>query len=118
MNILIADENSAVRYGVAVLLEELPQARILGEAANFRDLHSLMRAGCPDLLLLSWELPGLNGANLLQAVRLICPRATIVVLSSQSEAAEQARAGGADAFVSKAEPPEQLWAVIKNYSSR
>ena len=116
MNILIADENNSVRYGLAVLLEELPQIRILGEAANFRELISLMMSDCPDLLLLSWELPDQRGANLLNAVRLICPQVYIVVLSSQLDAVEQAFEWGADEFVSKTEPPERLLAVIDRYT--
>lgn len=117
MNILIADENNAVRYGLTVLLEELPQIRILGEAANFRELISLMMSECPEMLLLSWELPDQCGANLLNAVRLICPNAYIIVLSSQLDVAEQACKWGAHEFISKTKPPEKLLEVIGQFLS-
>jgi len=117
MNVLIADENNSVRYGLAVLLEELPQSRILGEAATFKDLLRLMMTTCPDMLLLSWDLPDQSGASLLSSVRLVCPDAYIVVLSSQLEAAEHACELGADEFISKTEPPERLLEVIRRFLS-
>jgi DNA-binding NarL/FixJ family response regulator len=117
MKILIADENSAVRYGLAALLEEQNNVRIVGEAANFKDLLRQVLEGCPDLILLSWELPGKNGESLMVSVRLICPQVLIVVMSSRSGVAERALELGADDFISKAEPPERLLDVIHRYLS-
>ncbi|HBX71224.1 MAG TPA: hypothetical protein DEH25_18070 [Chloroflexi bacterium] len=118
MKILIADDKDSVRYGLAAFLEEQTQVEIVGEAVNFKDLLHLMLIGCPEMILLSWNLPGQRGKNLLNSVRLICPEAYIVVMSSQIETAEEALSWGADNFISKAEPPERLLEVIHQAMSR
>ncbi len=117
MKILIADENNAVRYGLAALLEEQNNVRIVGEAATFRDLLLQILEDCPDLILLSWELPGHNDESLMMSMRLICPQVIIVVMSSHPGTAELALELGADDFISKTEPPERLLEIIHCYCS-
>ena len=115
MKVLIADSNSAIRYGLTVLIEEQEDIEIIGEAVDFNELIQRILERCPDLILLSWELLGLGGKNLMQTVRLICPDVHVVVMSSQTKAADLALSAGADNFISKAEPPERLLAVIRGY---
>ena len=115
MDILIADKRKDVRYGLAALLEEQYQIKITGEAENFKELiQSLIRA-CPDVIFLSWELPGQKGDTLLKSIRLLCPESLIIVMSSKMEAESLALALGADHFISKAEPPASLYEVMKTY---
>ena len=118
MKVLIADNVDAVRYGLAAFLDEQMQVEVAGEAASFEELVKLLLSGCPDMLLMSWELPGQRGETLLISVRLICPETYIVVLSSQVEAASRALELGADYFISKAEPPERLLELIRIVSQR
>ena len=116
MKVLIADNVDAVRYGLAAFLEEQMQVEVMGEATNFEELVKLLLLGCPDMLLMSWELPGQNGETLLNSVRLICPETYIVVLSSQVEVASRALELGADNFISKAEPPQRLLEMVRKIS--
>lgn len=118
MNVLIADENTSVRYGLLVLLEELPQVNIVGEAASFEDMIRLILMDCPDMILLSWELPRQGDEALIKSLRLMCPKVTLIVMSSQLKTADRARELGADDFISKAEPAEKLLEVIKQYLSK
>ncbi len=67
---------------------------------------------CPDLLLLDWELPGMNGRDLLLQVRALCPHVKVIALSVTPEAREEALAAGADGFVSKGDPPDCLLMAI------
>jgi DNA-binding NarL/FixJ family response regulator len=112
MRIVLADNRSRVRFALGALLEEQPWLRIVGEAASGRNLLVQVRAACPDLVLLSWELPGLAEMDLLPALRRSCPELRVIVLSAQPEAQQTALAAGADAFVSKVAPPEQLLVAI------
>ena len=50
--------------------------------------------------------------DLLPALRQACPALSVIVLSGRPEAEDAALAAGADAFISKADPPEQLLAAI------
>ena len=56
----------------------------------------------------------LAAEDLLMALRAACPALAVIVLSGQPEAEGSALAAGADAFVSKADPPEQVLAAIRS----
>jgi DNA-binding NarL/FixJ family response regulator len=109
---LLADDQPKVRFALRVLLERRSGFEVVGEAVDADDVLAKVRTTGPDLILLEWELPGPVGADLLSALRGICPGLFIVALSGRPEARRAALAAGADAFVSKAEPPERLLATI------
>jgi DNA-binding NarL/FixJ family response regulator len=112
MRILLADGESNVRYGLRVLLEERPEFEVVGEAADAEDLLAQIETACPDLVLLSWGLPGLAGADLLPILRGVCDDVYVIVLSGRPEGRRATLDAGANAFVSKVESPERLLAAI------
>jgi len=63
MQILLADNQPKVRFGLRVLLERQPGLKVVGEAADAEELLAQMEAACPDLVLLGWGLPGLAEAD-------------------------------------------------------
>ena len=111
MDILLAD-NRKVRLALRVLLEQTPGLTIVGEASNARDLLARTSAKRPDLVLLDWTLPGLDSKGTLRTLRQSCPDVSVIVLSGRPEARKTALAAGANAFVSKVDPPERLLAAI------
>ena len=111
-HILIADDQSNVRHALRLLLEQELAPEVVQEAAKVKTLLAQVAYGCPELVLLDWGLPGMPVEDLLAALRQNCPALTIIVLSGQPEAEQDALRAGADAFVSKADPPERLLAAI------
>ncbi len=114
MQILLADNQPKVRFGLRVLLERQPGLKIVGEATNAEDLLAQMKIDCPDMVLLGWGLPGLAKADLLSALRGVCPDLCVIALSGRPEVRRATLAAGADAFVSKCDPPERLLAAIED----
>lgn len=112
MRVLLADDQAKVRSALRVLLGQQPGIEILGEAVDTTGLIDWVNAACPDVVLLDWELPGLQPAALLPMLRRHCPRAQVIVLNSHSEVRAAALAEGADAFVCKGDPPETLLQAI------
>jgi DNA-binding NarL/FixJ family response regulator len=112
MRILIADSQAKVRFALRVLLERQPGVEVVGEAASTGDLLAHAALSCADLALLDWNLAGAAPARLLSALGRDHPRLGILVLSGRPEARQAALAAGADAFVSKGDPPENLLAAI------
>jgi DNA-binding NarL/FixJ family response regulator len=111
MRILLADDQPGVRFALKSLLERQPGLELTGEATCAADCLVQAQASSADLVLLDWELPGLS-TGLLQALRQACPDLSIIAMSGWPEAGPAALAAGMDAFVSKAEPAEQLLAAI------
>ena len=112
MRILIADDQAKVRFALRVLLERQPGLEVVGEALNRDDLVAKVGVLRPDLVLLAWELPGNRQSGLPSLLRQACPDLTVIALSGRPEAHGLALAAGADAFVSKGDPPERLLAAI------
>jgi DNA-binding NarL/FixJ family response regulator len=112
MRVLLADDQSKVCAALRLLLEEGPRLSVMGEAAEAEDLLGQVEATQPDLMLSDWELPGLRTHAHLSALRTLCPRLKVIALSGRPEARQAALTAGADAFVSKGDPPERLLAVV------
>jgi DNA-binding NarL/FixJ family response regulator len=112
MRILLADNHPKVQLALRVLLEQQSGYEVVGEAGDVVDLLIQLSVICPDLLLLAWELPGPTSIELLPAIRRICPTLPIIAISERLEAHRAALEAGADAFVSKGDPPDRLLAAI------
>ena len=112
MQVLLADNQPQVRFGLRVLLEHQDGIKVVGEAANALDLLAQARTAHPDLILLDWKLPKMRPADLLPDLRQLCPDVTVIVLSGRPEAHKAALSAGADGFVGKYELPEKLLTAI------
>ena len=113
LRILLADDQPDVRSALRLLLEQGSGLEVqTREACDADGLLQEALAGCPDLVLLDWELPGLPAAGLLAALRRGCGQVWIVAMSGRPEAQGLALAAGADAFISKGDPPDRLLAAV------
>ena len=142
MRVLLADDQAKVRSALRLVLEQQPGVHILGEAVDATGLLDWVKTARPDLVLLDWELPGLQAANpsidsgrvpstalrqaqdgssgqgLLPTLRELCPGMAVIALSGRPEARRAALDAGVDAFVSKGDPPERLLAAVNDCCHR
>ena len=115
MRVLLADDQVWLRSALRLLLEHEANIEVLGEAADLHMLTSLMARLRPDLLFLDWQLPGLSTNNmrqqLIQQMRATQPDLFIIALTTDDNAQSVLR-WGVDASINKAEPPDQIIAVL------
>jgi DNA-binding NarL/FixJ family response regulator len=116
MRILVADDRKKVRLALRLLLEQRTGSSVIGEAIDGEDLIGQAASKQPELLLLDWDLPGLDVSALFPRLRLACPGLYVIALSSHPEVRPAALAAGADDFVSKTDPPENLMRAIDLYA--
>lgn len=116
MRVLIADEQQKIRFALRLLLEREPELSVVGEAEDVESLMTQIEISYPDIVLLDWELPNTDGENVLCSVRKVYPNVALIVLSGRPEAKKAALAAGADAFISKGDPPERLLAEVTNFN--
>jgi DNA-binding NarL/FixJ family response regulator len=114
MRILIADDQPKVRFALRVLLERQHGLKVVGEAKDAEELLTKVKNDCPELVLLGWELPGREELDTLYALNELCPGLLVVALSCRPSARKNALSAGADAFASKADPPERLLIAIND----
>ena len=113
MKILLADDNPEVRSALQLLLEQDPIQAEVVQAADMNSLLAHLAEDCPLVTLLDWELPGLQGSDIWMKLHAHCASMKVIALSSKFEARQEALAAGADAFVSKAEPPEKILSALR-----
>ncbi len=108
MRVLLADDQINVRSALHLVLAQITDLQIAGEAADAVSLLQAVAQKKPDLVLLDWELPGLPASQLLRLLKFERPSLQIIAMSSRPEAEKQALDAGVDAFMSKSEPPERV----------
>ena len=116
--ILLADDQTKVRSALRLLLEQEDRWQIVAEVGDASTLSAAMALTSPDIILLDWELPGLQGKKSVAGMRSCCPHVKIVALSSQVDARKEARKAQVDAFVSKGDPPNTVLTTLRSLGVR
>src|SRR5512140_164441 len=104
------EERSALRYLLLDLKMELA-----GEAGDWTTTLAEIPVRRIDMLLVDWDLLPEAQTAALENLRKLCPAALVIVLISHLDARQQAAlSAGADAFISKAEPPDRVAERLQN----
>ena len=118
IRLVVADADQRVRSALRILLREEPGLVVVGESADLPSLVAQVRDLTPDMVLLDWELPGRPAAALLLAQTMIDRRPSVIVFSARPESEDEVLTAGADAFVSKGDPPEALLSAFRQLKEK
>jgi DNA-binding NarL/FixJ family response regulator len=113
LRIVLADRQENVRSALRLLLEQEDGMSIAAEVDNARSLLDAALSTQANLILLDWNLPGADTAQLITDLRATDPGIHIIALSGRPEVAASALCAGCNAFVSKGDPPETLLAALE-----
>jgi DNA-binding NarL/FixJ family response regulator len=112
VRILIADDQKRTRQSLRALLStSLPETEVW-EAANGAEALRLVEDIRPDLVLMDIRMPEVDGLDATRGIKSRWPQIKVLVLSMYQDRQEEARAAGADLFVSKGESPERLLGAL------
>lgn len=120
VRVLIADYEPDVRQALRLVCEETLALTVVAEASDCHELLTLFRIIQPDILLLEWELPGMQPSALMQILRArgACVMSdnmmsAIIVLGGRPEMRSEALGAQADGFVYKGDPPDELIHLLR-----
>lgn len=82
ITILTVDDHDLVRKGIAAILANESDLRLVGEASNGAEAVSLHRALQPDITLMDLRLPDKSGIETTRDIRAESPAAKIIALTS------------------------------------
>jgi DNA-binding NarL/FixJ family response regulator len=114
IHVLIADDRPRSRGGLRALLANWSITEVICEAANGLEAVQRVEDCQPDVVLMDVRMPMLDG---LEATRLIkgrWPRVKVVVLTMYAGYRADALAAGADDFLLKGCPIEELLEAISD----
>jgi len=117
--IVIADDHVLVRRGLAELLREMDDFRIVGEAASGDELLRLVRDGRVDVVVMDMSMPGPSGLDLVKSLRAEFPRLPILVLSAHPEDQYAVRVvrAGAMGYLTKESAEADLVEAVRRVAS-
>ncbi|MGO9421664.1 response regulator [Roseiarcus sp.] len=113
--VLVADDHPLMREGVAALISQAPDIRLVAEASDGRQAVELHRKLRPDVTLMDLQMPGGNGLDAIVAIRAESPSARIIVLTTYGGDALARRAlrSGAQAYLLKSAVRKDLLDMIR-----
>lgn len=114
IRILIADDHSLVRIGLASLLGYQPDFKVVGTAEDGDTAVRLFRELSPDVTVIDLMMPKTNGVVATKRIREVDPKARILILTTFGTSADVARAlsaGAAGAIVKDSTNDELLTAI-------
>ncbi|KAB2342154.1 response regulator [Actinomadura rudentiformis] len=110
--IILADDHTVMRAGVAALLAAEPSITIVGEADNGREAVDLVERLAPDVALLDLRMPVLDGVAATAEIVKTTTRVLILTTYDTDTEIERAVEAGAIGYLLKDTTREQLVAAI------
>lgn len=115
IRILIADDHSLVRHGLAAIINMEEDTQVVGEAGDGEEAIALWRELRPDVVLMDLRMPKVEGVEAIRRIRAEDPRAGIIVLTTfdHDEDIYAGLRAGAKAYLLKDVEPEELFRCIR-----
>ena len=85
IKILLADDHTIVRQGIARLLEDQAEFKVVGEAVHGHDAIEKSLALKPDVVIMDIAMPLLNGIEAARRIRKQLPQVKIIILSMYAQ---------------------------------
>lgn len=103
IRVLIVDDHTLFRRGLAALLARDARVLVVGDAGDASEAQRRAQELQPDVILLDNHLPGVNGVDALPALHQTAQRARILMLTVSEDANDLASAlrGGAAGYLLK-----------------
>jgi DNA-binding NarL/FixJ family response regulator len=115
ISVLLVDDHSLVRRGFRRMLEDEPDIKVVGEAADGEEAVKLARALMPRVIVMDCALPGINGLQATRKILQSAPDTLVVMLSMHTEETwvRQALDAGARGYVLKNAMDLELGSTIR-----
>lgn len=116
ITVLIVDDHTVVRRGLAALLKTEPDIRVVGEAPNGRDAVARAKELRPDVILMDLVMPVMDGVTATALIVANQPDARVLVLTSFGSDVKlfPAVKAGAVGYLLKDTSPEELVKAIRS----
>jgi len=115
IRILLVDDSELLRRALRALLGRQADMEIVGDTGDGAEAVELARALAADVILLDMTMPGLSGADTALRIKEALPGAKILVFSGNErpDHVRQMLSAGADGYVRKTAPPDELVRAIR-----
>ena len=115
IRVLVCDDQTVVREGLAAILGTDPEIEVVGMAGDGEEALALVPEAHPDVVLMDLQMPVMNGVQATQRLRTGHPAVQVLVLTTyaEDEWVFDAIRAGASGYLLKDSRREELLAAIK-----
>lgn len=119
ISLAIADDHEIFRKGLRIILNELDQVKVLGEAQNGNELMEILKHQDIDLVLMDIRMPVMDGIEATRKVVEKYPGTRVIALTMFEEIGyfNQMIEAGADGFLLKKTNKDELETAIMTVMS-
>jgi NarL family two-component system response regulator LiaR len=116
IRVMLVDDHTMVRHGLATFLKVYDDLQLVGEAENGEMAVQLCAEYQPDVILMDMVLPVLDGATATRAIRQKYPEVQVIALTSFKEGTliKQALEAGAIGYLLKDVSADDLARAIRS----
>lgn len=114
IRVLIVDDHTIVRQGLAAMIENEPGMTVVGQAGDGQEAIALYRQFQPDVTLMDLQMPQMSGADATLAICAEFAQARIIILTTydgDEDIYRALRAGSKGYLLKDAEPDTLLSAI-------
>jgi DNA-binding NarL/FixJ family response regulator len=114
VRVAIVEDNDVFRETLELLFGMREEVEVVGSASTGDDAPELCRRLQPDVVLMDYRMPGLNGADATRAVLAAAPATKVVCLTASvsSEEVDEVFMAGAVMCVTKDEEFDRLVRIV------
>jgi len=114
ITVAIAEDQAIFRQGLVNLINTFENVRVLFSSENGKELLEKLPEQQPDLIMLDFRMPELNGIETSRLIRQRYPDVRVLILSmyDDPEFVESAIANGANGYLSKDDEPAEIAKAI------
>ena len=119
VQILLYDDNEAIRDSLRTLIEEEPDFEIITLLSNAETVETDFRELKPDVILMDIDMPGVNGVDAVRRIRKINSEVPIIMLTvfDDNENIFNSIYAGASGYILKRYASLEIPAAIRNVLS-
>jgi DNA-binding NarL/FixJ family response regulator len=114
VRIVVADDQTLFRTGLARLLDEDPRVKVVGQAADGLEAVKLVAALRPNVVLMDVKMPNLDGIEATKRIVAEVPETKVLILTTfeADSYVIQALKAGASGYVLKDSQPEAILSSV------
>ena len=119
IRILIADDHTVVRTGLAALIDTIPGMTVVGEACNGDEAVCMAVKLKPDVIIMDLMMPKKDGAAATEELHRLAPETRVLLLTSfaTSDGISRAIDAGATGAVMKDSPNDVLIDAVRTVAA-
>lgn len=120
MKVFIVDDSRVVVERLTGLLEEVPGARLVGQAGDVPAAVVGIQKVRPDALILDLHMPGGSGLDVLRAIRSAHPDLFVLICTNYPypEYREECLSAGANLFLDKSADFEKIPSILRELAQK